>query len=458
MSENLTHEVATFVARLDFDDLPSSVVDKARLVLLDAFGCAIGAFAEDPRKAGIAVRVAQQFGSDGAATAIGGPRTHPAAAALANGLLINATDNDDTHKHALAHLGSVVVPAALAATEARGGSGRELIVSLVAGYEVSARIGMAVMPSHYRYWHSTATNGTFGAAAAVSRAWGLDAEHVRTALGFAGTQAAGLNTFFESGDDSKSVHPGKAAMNGVISAMLAELGASSPPDVLGHPKGYLAAYSLEPRPEAVVAGLGSDWEILRNGFKPYPSILASHSPIGATLAIATNHAVPVERIRSVEVRTYATVKSHFSNKAVETTMAARLSVPYCVAVALTDREVGQAQFAPERFGDPRVRSVLEKVEIVVDPELSPLYPEKFPARVIVTLDDGTRFEETFLYPKGDPANPLTTEELVQKFRRNAAGVLPDEHTERLLATVMQAERASAADLGRWLTFRSRRDA
>lgn len=455
MNQTLTDAVADFVARLRYEDLPDAVVDKARLVLLDAIGCAIGAFREDPRKAQIAVRLARQFGADGAATAIGGPRTHPAAAALANGMLINATDNDDTHKRALAHLGSVVVPAALAATEARDGDGRRLIVSLVAGYEVAARVGMAVMPSHYRFWHSTATNGTFGAAAAAARAWGLDVGQVRTALGFAGTQAAGLNTFFESGDDSKSVHPGKAAMNGLLSAMLAELGATSPPDVLGHPKGYLAAYSLEPRPDALTAGLGTQWEILQNGFKPYPSILASHSPIGAALAIVATQPIAVERVRSVEVRTYATVKSHFSNREVETTMAARLSVPYCVAVALVDREVGQRQFAPERFRDPRVRGLLDKVEVVVDPDLSPLYPEKFPARVVVTFDDGTQREETFLYPKGDPANPLTTDELVAKFRRNVAGVLPDDGTARLLATIMAIEGASAADLGRCLAFASR---
>lgn len=453
MNQTLTDAVATFVARLRYEDLSPAVVDKARMVLLDAIGCAIGAFREDPRKAQIALRLAQQFGTGGSATVIGGPRTHPVAAALANGFLINATDNDDTHKRALAHLGSVVVPAALAATEARDGDGRRLVVSLVAGYEVAARVGMAVMPSHYRFWHSTATNGTFGAAAAAARARDLDAVGVRTALGFAGTQAAGLNTFFESGDDSKSVHPGKAAMNGLLAAMLAELGATSPPDVLGHPKGYLAAYSLEPRPEVLTAGLGSQWEILENGFKPYPSILASHSPIGATLAIVAKQPLAVERIRSVEVRTYATVKSHFSNKEVQTTMAARLSVPYCVAVALVDREVGQWQFAPERFRDSRVRGLLDKVEVVVDPDLSPLYPEKFPARIVVTLDDGTRIEETFHYPKGDPANPLTDEELVQKFRRNVEGVLPEAAADRLLATVMAIEGASAADLGRCLAFR-----
>lgn len=445
MRQTLTGSMADFVAGLRYEDLPAPVVEQAKRVLLDAIGCALAAFTEDARKAGIATRLAAQFAASGRSTVIGGVRTHPAVAALANGMLINATDNDDTHKRALAHLGSVAVPAALAATEARGGSGRQLILALVAGYEVAARVGMAVMPSHYRFWHSTATNGTFGAAAAAARAWDLDVDGVRTALGFAGTQAAGLNTFFESGDDSKSVHPGKAAMNGVLSAVLAELGASSPPDVLGHEKGYLAAYSLEPRPQALADGLGSRWEILENGFKPYPSILASHSPIGAALEIVAGRPIPAETIQSVEVRTYATVKSHFSSRDVATTMAARLSVPYCVAIALVDREVAQKQFAPERFEDPRVRAVLERVEIVVDPELSPLYPEKFPARVIVTLVSGEKFEATSLYPKGDPANPLSDEELLHKFRRNARGATAD--VDRLLATIREIEDRPVGSLG-----------
>lgn len=447
MRQTLTGSMADFVAELRYEDLPAPVVEQAKRVLLDAIGCALAAFTEDPRKAGIATRLAAQFAASGRSTVIGGVRTHPAVAALANGMLINATDNDDTHKRALAHLGSAVVPAALAATEARGGSGRQLILALIAGYEVAARVGMAVMPSHYRFWHSTATNGTFGAAAAAARAWDLDVDGVRTALGFAGTQAAGLNTFFESGDDSKSVHPGKAAMNGVLSAVLAELGASSPPDVLGHEKGYLAAYSLEPHPEALTDGLGSRWEILENGFKPYPSILASHSPIGAALEIVTDRPMPAETIRAVEVRTYATVKSHFSSKDVGTPMAARLSVPYCVAIALVDREVTQKQFAPERFRDPRVRAVLERVEIVVDPELSPLYPEKFPARVIVTLTGGERLEATFLYPKGDPANPLSDEELVRKFRRNASGAPGGGDIDRLLVAITHIEGQEAGGLG-----------
>jgi len=437
--------LAGFVASLQFDQLPPAVVRQSKLFLLDALGCALGAYKEDARKAGIAGALARQFGG-GDASVIGGGRAHPAAAALANGMLINAADNDDTHKRALLHIGSVVVPAALAATEARGGNGRDLIAALVAGYEVAARVGMAVMPSHYRFWHSTATNGTFGAAAAAARAYGLDADGACTALGFAGTQAAGLNTFFESGDDSKSVHPGKAAMNGILGATLAELGASSPPDVLGHPKGYLAAYSLEPKPEALTAGLGRDWEILQNGFKFYPSILASHSPIGATLEIVGRQPLDPARITAVEVRTYATVKSHFSSKDVQKSMAARLSVPYCVAAALVDREITQKQFAPERYNDPAIRALLQKVEIVVDPELSPLYPEKFPARVIVTMDDGARHEATFLYPKGDPNNPLSEQELLAKFHGNLRGVFDEARAARLAALVGDLENIELAEL------------
>lgn len=446
MSASLTAPMADFVARLRFDDLPPEVVQQAEYFLLDAIGCAFSAYREDPRKAGIAGRMARALEAAPQSTVIGGGKTHASFAALSNGMLINAADNDDTHKRALLHIGSVVVPAALAAVEARGGSGRDLIVALVAGYEVAARVGMAVMPTHYRFWHSTATNGTFGAAAAAAKAYGLDSAGTCAALGFAGTQAAGLNTFFESGDDSKSLHPGKAAMNGLLAAELAEQGAIAPPDVLGHPKGYLAAFSLEPKPEFLTAGLGERWEILQNGFKYYPSILASHSPIGASLEIVGREALDSARIVSVEVRTYATVKSHFSSKDVRTTMAARLSVPYCVAAALVDRKVTQEQFASARYQDPVIRSLLKKVEIIDDPDLSPLYPEKFPARVIVTLDDGSSCEATFMYPKGDPNNPLSGDELITKFRDNVAGVLPEARAERLLSVVLDLENIAVGTL------------
>lgn len=450
MRQPAVETLSRFVSGLQFDDLPTQVVEQTKLFLLDAVGCAYAAYKEDARKAEIAGKLAASFEGNGAVV-IGGLRTHPAAAALANGCLTNAADNDDTHKRALIHIGSVVVPACLAAAGARAITSRDLIASLVAGYEVTARVGMAVMPSHYRFWHSTATNGTFGAAAAVGRAWGMNADQIRNAMGYAGTQAAGLNTFFESGDDSKSIHPGKAAMNGYLAALLTELGATSPPDIFEHPKGYLAAYSLEPKVEALTDGLGHTWEILQNGFKFYPSILASHSPIGASLEVLSQGPLDPADVQSVHVRTYNTVKTHFSSKNVQKTMAARLSVPYCVAAALVDGEITQKQFSPARYEDPAVRAMLEKVEVIADPDLNPLYPEKFPARVIVTLRNGQTREATFMYPKGDPKNPLSRAELLTKFRGNLDGVTSAARAETLIALIEDLENADMAALTHALT-------
>lgn len=446
-----TSALADFVARLKYEDLPHTVVQQAKRILMDAIGCALAAYKEDVRKTTIVGNIVTQIGGVQQATVLGGEKSHASIVALANGMLINATDNDDTHKRALLHMGSILVPSALATTEARSGSGRDLLVAIVAGYEVAARVGMAVMPSHYRFWHSTATNGTFGAAASAAKAFGLDTKKTCMALGFAGTQAAGLNTFFESGDDSKSFHPGKASMNGILAAMMAEAEATSPPDVLGHAKGYLAAYSLDPKPAALTAGLGDKWEILENGFKPYPSILASHSPIGASIQIASRDQPDVDQIRSVTVNTYATVKSHFSSKDVSNTMSARLSVPYCVAAALVDGEITQKQFAPDRFNDPTIRSLLEKTEIVVDPDLAPLYPEKFPAHVVVMMNDGRVYEETFLYPKGDPGNPLSPDELTGKFKNNLKDVLSEERIETLIKMIENMDNVQVAELTVCLT-------
>lgn len=434
-----TRALAKFVAALRPEDLPKEVSAQAARVVLDALGCAVAAWTEDAAKARIARDIAAMYPAAPGAGVIGarGVSAQPAFAALANGILVNAADNDDTHKRALLHAGSCVVPPALALAETRGLSGARLLAAVVAGYEVAVRVGMAVMPTHYRFWHSTATNGTFGGAASAAHAMGLDADGAQRALGLAGTQAAGLNTFFESGDMTKSLHPGKAALNGVLSAQLAALGMTAPPGILEHPKGYLAAFSLDPKPAALTDGLGSAWEILQNGFKFFPSILASHSPIQATLAIVAKHRPDPARIARITNETYNTVLSHFSSKEAATVMAARVSVPYCIAAAAVDGALTQAQFAPGRIHDPMIRQVLARTEVIADPELNTLYPAKFPARVTVTMEDGTSFQETVMLPKGDPGAPLSDAELEDKFRANAEPVLGAAQATRLRDAVLR---------------------
>jgi 2-methylcitrate dehydratase PrpD len=442
-----TRTLAEFVSGLRYEDLPPNVVEQACRIIVDTVGCCISAWSEDKDKSRVALQIARQYRARPGASVIGTDAftAHAAFAALANGILANAADNDDTHKRALLHTGSVVVPTALALAQAHGLSGRELIVALVAGYEVAVRVGMAVMPTHYRFWHSTATNGTFGAAATAARALKLDVDGTQRALGLAGTQAAGLNTFFESGDMTKSVHPGKAAFNGVLSGQLAALGCTSPPTILEHPKGYLNAYSTEPKAAALTAGLGKKWEILENGFKYFPSILASHSPIQATLAIVNKHPVDPRDIKRITNETYNTVLSHFSNKDVQGVMSARVSVPYCIAAAAVDRELTQRQFALARVDDPLIREVLAKTEVIADAKLNKLYPDKFPARVTITLKDGRKLQETVMFPKGDPQDPLTASDLEAKFRENVGAMYTKGRAGKLLKAIYALPRAKSTD-------------
>jgi 2-methylcitrate dehydratase PrpD len=429
-----TEILGRFAAELRFETLPQDVVTQACHIILDTVGCAIGAWQDDPAKGGLATDLVKSFGATGTATIWGsrGAKTDAAFAAMANGILANAADFDDTHKRALLHTGSVVVPVVLALAQERNLTGKAAIAALVAGYEVAVRVGMAVMPTHYRFWHSTATNGTFGAAASAASAMELSAEQARMALGFAGTQAAGLNTFFTSGDFTKSLHPGKAAFNGILSARLAQIGATSPPTMLEHEKGYLAAYSPEPKADALVAGLGSTWEILQNGFKYFPSILASHAPIQATLSLVEEHDIRGTDIASITNETYSTVKSHFSSKAVTTSMGARVSVPYCIAVAALDRKVGQAQFAEGRVAGADVQALLKNTDVIADAELTKLYPDKFPARVTITLRNGCSFTTLRNFPKGDPQEPLTRAEIESKFRANVEGRLSPAEAGRVI--------------------------
>jgi 2-methylcitrate dehydratase PrpD len=193
--------------------------------------------------------------------------------------------------------------------------------------------------------------------------------------------------------------------------------------MLEHDKGYVQAFSLAPRLNALTDGLGKTWEILQNGFKYFPSILASHSAIQATLDIVLANGVKGADIAAITNETYETVATHFSARIVTTAMGARVSVPYCVAVAALDTQVGQAQFHPQRIAAHDVQDLLVRTQVIAAPELTALYPEKFPARVTITLKDGRKLMATRLFPKGDPQEPLAPSEIEAKFQANASACL-----------------------------------
>jgi 2-methylcitrate dehydratase PrpD len=224
-------------------------------------------------------------------------------------------------------------------------------------------------------------------------------------------------------------------MNGVLSARLSELGATSPPTMLEHEKGYVAAYAPEPKIEKLTEGLGSKWEILDNGFKFFPSILASHAAIQATLDVVTSNNLAPADIVALTNETYNTVKTHFSAKTVTTQMGARVSVPYCIAAAALDRAVGPQQFTAERVMARDVQTLLANTDVIADPELDKLYPDKFPARVTAKLRDGRTFTSIKYFPKGDPQEPLTPAEIEAKFLANASARYQDADARRLVTMI-----------------------
>ena len=257
------------------------------------------------------------------------------------------------------------------------------------------------------------------------------------ALGFAGTQAAGLNTFFTSGDLTKSLHPGKASFNGVLSARLALAGGTAPPTMLEHEKGYVDAFSFEPNPAALTKGLGSEWEILQNGYKFFPSILASHAPIQATLAAVINNDLKPERDRQRhqrdlqhrEVAFLGEGRHDAHGRAGERALLLRRR-------RARPRRRARRSSRPDRvMREATSRRCSRTREVVADDALNKLYPAKFPARVTVTIKDGRRFTEMRDFPKGDPQDPLTPEEIEAKFLDNVAGRFDRKTSREIVARV-----------------------
>jgi 2-methylcitrate dehydratase PrpD len=431
-----TEELSKFIANTTFEDLSETVVHQTKNAIMDALGCGIAGYKTEHEKLAPLINVVRSLkGEEESTVIVDGFRTSCICAALANGAIVHSIDYDDTNFATLVHTGSAIIPSVLALAERQGASGEDVITATVLGYEVAIKVGKSVMPTHYQFWHSTGTNGTLGAAAAAGKLLGLDADQMNQALGIAADQAAGLISCIEFGDLTKSLHPGLAAMKGILGALIIRSGGSGPRGILEYSRGYCNAYSDSPKLNELTERLGMPFEISSNSFKAYPSVLASHSAIEATLGIIAENKIRVEDIVQITEKTYDTAATSFCNYNPKTALAARLSLPYCIAAAAIDGQVGANQFSKERVFDPRIRELMKKVKIDSDAELTRLYPEKFPARVEVTTEDGKRSQKTVLFPKGLYKNPMTDDELRNKFRNLASLVFGAERVERILGMI-----------------------
>lgn len=441
-SPSLTEQLSEFLVATRARDIPQKVVEDSKYFLLDWLGSAIAG--TKTKQGGIILsHTAEQKGIH--STVIGlGERSNSRAASFANGALSHITETDDVHRGAALHPAVAVIPAALAAAERVGCSGIDFLTAVVLGYEVVIRIGESVGNSHYYYWHNTSTCGTFGAAAAAGWLLGLSRQQMVWALGNAGSLSSGLWQFNEDGAMAKHLHAGHAASSGVLAAELAARDFTGTRFILEGKRGLYAATSNDSKPHLVTVGLAPNmdrFKISECVIKPFPSCRHTHAPIDLALELRKRSGLTANQVERIDIDTYQATVDLTDNENPSHEFAAKFSTQYCVSAAFVLGGLGLPDFNPTTRSDPSIRRLVSKTVLRVDPEIQSRYPKEWLCRVTVTSTSGERFEAFTASPKGDPENPLSLEELQEKFRSMAAGTSYQAKTEGLIQAVANLDRA-----------------
>ena len=442
--EILADQLAKYFCGLRFEDLGKEHVANMKGYILDWLGSAYAVRDLPPVR--MMRSVAGSLGGKPESTSIpDGTKTSCILAALVNGATSHVVEMDDLHRESILHPACAILPAVLALGERQHAPGRELILAASAGYEVGIRVALAVGTSHYYSWHTTATCGTYGAAAGAAKLLGLDEDQFAWALGSAGTQAAGLWEFLVECAMSKQLHPGKAAMNGLLAALLAKEGFTGARRILEGEKGFFRATSKNFDEGKCTADLGKVFHGDRNSIKYHASCGHTHSAIDAVQLATGGRTLKAAEVADVRIQVYQAAIDLLGNVEAKSPYLAKFNLPFCIATALLFGHVRLDDFSEARLADAEIRNLMSKVSFTVDPELTKAYPRKWPARVTITLADGRKLEACNEYPKGDPENPLTASELVAKFKSLTAGILSGAQADRIVEKVMNLEKIADAN-------------
>lgn len=445
----LTKYVAEFIADTQAADLPDEVVALGKKSILDGLGLA---FAGSVAQSGALVRRhLDDLGlTDGPATVIGGRRkVAPRFAAFANGVGIHADDYDDTQLAVaadrvyglLTHPTAPALPAALAMGEAVEASGRDVMLAYHLGVEVECKIAEAIDPRHYQTgFHTTATCGTFAGAAAAAKLMRLDGEATRRALSIAGSQSAGLRENF--GTMTKPFHAGRAAESGVTAAQFASYGWTATARILEAPRGFFRAAGGGYDAGAIFRRLGDPWTFASPGIsiKPHPSGSLTHPGMTEMLRLIREHDIKPEEVLRVRVGTNSNMPNALIHHRPRDELQAKFSMEFCMAILLLERKAGLAQFTDEVVLRPDVQAMIEKVDFVVDDEAERAGYHKMTTIIDIELADGRKVSGRADFGKGSPANPMSYDEVAEKFRECADHArVPRARADEIVAMVRDLE-------------------
>ena len=443
----LTQEVASYVARTRYRDLPKDVVQLARGFILDGLGVALAGSTDECSR--IIQGQIRRAGGREESSILGTALAVPVAkAALANGVAAHAMDYDDTQlstsKEAvyglLTHPTTPVLAAALAVGEKSKISGADLVLAYVLGVEVECRIADGIHPRHYQSgFHSTATMGGLGAAMAVGKILRLKEEELIRTLGIAASMASGLRENF--GTMTKPLHAGRAAENGVTAALLAQDGFTSATNILEARRGFFNAMAGGYDESKISGRLGRPYFMKEPGIsiKPYPSGSLSHPAQDLILDLVRQNDLHPEDIDHIDVGANSNVPNALIYPMPKTALEGKFSIPFCMAIAVIERKAGIAQFQDRKVRDKKVIEMMKRVTLLVDDELEKLGYDKVRARIRVKLKNGRVIEGRYDVARGHPEKPMSWSELGDKFRDCAELVLPEKNAEETIQLVGQVE-------------------
>lgn len=449
---SLTATLADFCADIGFQALDSGLAGQTGLLLLDFLGVAARGILSPSTQA--MLQAHEEMGQgEGELPIIGTTRKASAPGfALIHGAAAHSLELDDLHNASSLHPGVAVFPAACAAAQLTQAQPADFVAAVVAGYEAATRLGEAVNPAtHYeRGFHPTATCGVFGAATAAGKIFKLSAEKIGQAWGICGSMASGSMAFLSGETWTKHLNAGWASQAGLTAAMLARHAYRAPKAIIEEPLGFLHAYAEEPRPDRLVAKLGERWAVLETSLKPHACCRYMQPAIDGLITLAEENDLDPMKVASVTVHClpagFRLIAEPPEQKAdPQRTTEAQFSMPFGAAVALVRRRAGLDEFGEDALRDPAIRSLLPKIRCIKSEELGKMWPERWSAEVEVKTTDGGRFNQRVENPKGDPTNPFTEAELVEKFLELTAPCLPAEQRERLAEAAKGVGRLKTMD-------------
>jgi 2-methylcitrate dehydratase PrpD len=443
MNVGPTQGLANFASSWSYEKIPQEVVEKQKELVLDSIGCALGAVKSPEGISALEALSNLETAQGGSAIWGSSKRASPSGAALVNGILIHALEMDDTHAEGCFHPGATIIPAAFAVGEELNISGKELLASIVIGYEVGIRVAIGVGPSSHRMkgWHATGTCGVFGAAAAVGNLLKLDSERMAWALGLAGVQPTGTWVFTDDGSMCKRFHAGRASQSGVIAAYFAKGGFTGPARVIeAEDGGFFRTTSDHFDLGRVTQGLGETYEAIATSPKPFPCCRHSHSALDAVLHLVSENDLKPKDINEILVKTnssaHKSVARIFEPK---TITEAQFSLPFTIGLAILERRVFIDQFTMERIKDPQVLALAQKVKITIDPQIDQNYPGHWSTEVKIITNGGREITKYVKDPPGELENPLPKSMVQEKFQSLSNTVLPPDRIKKVEKMIFYIE-------------------